>query len=219
MDFAGAAGSMSSVADNDPRNDPATWSSTVLLVGRFLTILRLVTIGCLVAVVAQLAQTNIVKAPPWADPLVGGALLVYAVGAVLLVVLLQLVRSHPFWLVELGLLLDGVILIFIALNTSDVLGLFVLLPILAVGIMRGLATALAALAAGIFVFLLQIALLTAQIEKLKQFATWPLQTQVLTLGLFMVLMLLWVSMMAGSSAALVRQHARIASQKAEQATE
>src|SRR5215217_2746111 len=81
VECAGAAGYMSSGADNDPRNDPESWSSTVLLVGRFLTVLRLVTIGCLVAILAAMSQADIVTAPPWEDNLVGGALLAYAVVA------------------------------------------------------------------------------------------------------------------------------------------
>jgi signal transduction histidine kinase len=210
---------MSSVADNDPRNDPESWSSTVLLVGRFLTVLRLVTIGCLVAILGAMAEAGIVTSRPWEDNLVGGALLAYAVVALLLVGILQFVRDHPIWVVELGLVLDGVVLTFVALNTTDVLALFLLLPIMAVGIMRGLATALVALAAGIFAFVLHVFLVPEVLGRLQGFAGWPIQVQMLTLGLFLVLLLLWVSVMAGSSAALVRQHARLASQKAEQATE
>jgi signal transduction histidine kinase len=55
-----------------------------------------------------------------------------------------------------------------------------------------------------------------EIPKITQ---WPPQIQVLNLGLFLLLLLLWVSLMATGNAALVRQHAEVASRKAQQATE
>src|SRR4051794_17260278 len=164
---------MSSAADSDPQNDPESWSSTVLLVGRFLTVLRLVTIGCLVAILAALAQEHIIIAPPWEDELVGGVLLAYALAALVLVGILQVVREHPIWVVELGLILDGVVLTFIALNTTDVLALFLLLPIMAVGILRGLATALVGMAAVLFIFLLHIFLMPDAFRQLQAFSPGP----------------------------------------------
>jgi signal transduction histidine kinase len=62
-------------------------------------------------------------------------------------------------------------------------------------------------------------MLPGQMTQLQKVPTWHGELHILTLGLFLLLLLLWVSMMAGSNALLVRQHAQMASQKAQQATE
>ncbi len=209
---------MSAIANIEPRDENAPSTNTVLLVARLLTALRLLTIGCVVIILTALAQQGITSLP-WANVLVGPPLLLYAVVALVLLGILQLLPQRPMWVVELSLIVDIILLSYLALNTTEVLALFVLLPVLAVGILRGPATGLAlgVVVLGIHSFL--IVVLPDQIAQLQSVSTWHGEIYILTLGLFLLLLLLWVSMMAGSNALLVRQHAQIASQKAQQATE
>jgi signal transduction histidine kinase len=145
--------------------------------------------------------------------------LLYVVVALVLLGILQLLPQRPMWVVELSLIVDILLLSYLALNTTEVLALFVLLPVLAVGILRGPATGLSVgiVVLGIHAFL--IVVLPDQLAQLQRVPFWHGELHILTLGLFLLLLLLWVSMMAGSNAMLVRQHAQIASQKAQQATE
>jgi signal transduction histidine kinase len=209
---------MSAIANIESRDEIAPSTNTVLLVARLLTALRLLTIGCVVIILTALAQQGTVPLP-WVNVLVGPPLLLYVVVALVLLGILQLLPQRPMWVVELSLIVDILLLSYLSLNTSEVLALFVLLPVLAVGILRGPATGLAAgvVVLGIHAFL--ILLLPGQLAQLQQVPTWRGELHILTLGLFLLLLLLWVSMMAGSNALLVRQHAQIASQKAQQATE
>lgn len=209
---------MSAIANIEPRDEAAPSTNTVLLVARLLTALRLLTIGCVVIILTALAQQGSTP-PPWADVLVGPPLLLYVVVALVLLGILQLLPQRPMWVVELSLIVDVLLLSYLALNTNEVLALFVLLPVLAVGILRGPATGLAAGVVVLGIHAALIVVLPDQITKLGAVPTWHAELLILTLGLFLLLLLLWVSMMAGSNALLVRQHAQIASQKAQQATE
>ena len=205
---------MSAIANIEPRDEIAPSTNTVLLVARLLTALRLLTIGCIVIILTALAQQGTTPLP-WTNVLVGPPLLLYVVVALVLLGILQLLPQRPMWVVELSLIVDILLLSYLSLNTTEVLALFVLLPVLAVGILRGPATGLAlgVVVLGIHAFL--IVLLPGQLAQLQQVPTWHGELHILTLGLFLLLLLLWVSMMAGSNAPLVRQHAQIASQKAQ----
>jgi signal transduction histidine kinase len=209
---------MSAITSIESRDESTPSTNTVLLVARLLTALRLLTIGCVVIILTALAQQGDAS-PPWANVLVGPPLLLYVVVALVLLGILQLLPQRPMWVVELSLIVDILLLSYLALNTTEVLALFVLLPVLAVGILRGPATGLSVgiVVLGIHAFL--IVVLPDQLAQLQRVPFWHGELHILTLGLFLLLLLLWVSMMAGSNAMLVRQHAQIASQKAQQATE
>jgi signal transduction histidine kinase len=209
---------MSAITSIESRDESTPSTNTVLLVARLLTALRLLTIGCVVIILTALAQQGDAS-PPWANVLVGPPRFVYFVVALVLLGILQLLPQRPMWVVELSLIVDILLLSYLALNTTEVLALFVLLPVLAVGILRGPATGLSVgiVVLGIHAFL--IVVLPDQLAQLQRVPFWHGELHILTLGLFLLLLLLWVSMMAGSNAMLVRQHAQIASQKAQQATE
>src|SRR5262249_38920226 len=57
------------------------------------------------------------------------------------------------------------------------------------------------------------------IGALRQIAAWPGSVLLLILGIFLLLMVIWVSLLAGSNAALVRRDAQIATRQAQQATD
>lgn len=164
---------MSAMAKSESRGGgiEAT-TTTVLTIGRLLTGLRLLTIGCVVIVLTVLAQNGLLLPLPWQDPSTATALLIYAGLSVVLLLLLQFLPGRPMWVVEAGLLLDGVMLSYLALTRTEELALFILLPVLAVGILRGLTTGLAA---GVALTLIHFWRIPGELPQISQ---WPPQIQV-----------------------------------------
>ncbi|HUS16085.1 MAG TPA: GAF domain-containing sensor histidine kinase [Chloroflexia bacterium] len=184
--------------------------SPLLLVG-LLTLLRFLTAGAAAATLALLAHEGS-RPLPWADPIAGGLLLLYVMGACLVFALVYLAPRHSYWLIDLGLLFDLAILIALSLVTGGATVALVLPALFAIGIIRNVWAALLA----VTMFGLHLVPIWPPAHEL---ATLPQVYQAVLFGLFTILSLVWVSLVAGSNAQLVRQHARKATRNARQAVE
>jgi signal transduction histidine kinase len=176
-----------------------------------LTLLRVLTAGAASVILGAQAAIG-QRVWPWQDPIAGILLAVYVLGGALLFLLMALLPKRPSWLIDLSFLLDFALLGTLSLVTAGSTALLILPVLFAVAILRYIWAGL--LAAALFgLHLLPIW------PPGRDLVSLPPSSQALVAGVFIVLALVWVSLVAGSNAQMVRQTARTARHNARRAQE
>ena len=172
--------------------------SPILLLG-LLTLLRWLTAGTAIATLGALAQVQ-ARPLPWHDPVAGSLVLLYILGASLLFLLAYPPRAMPTGWSDVSLALDLVALIILSLGTGGATALLIVPAIFAISILRNIWSGLLA---GVLygIHLMPLWPPGPMLPTPPQQSGRPVQR-------YFILTLVWVSMMAGSNAQLVRQHAR-----------
>ncbi len=171
-----------------------------LLLSGLLTLLRWLTAGVATATLGTLAQPT-GRPWPWQDSLTGTLILVYILGAGLLFLLMALLPRRPLWLIDLSFVLDFAVLGLLSLISGGATALLILPVVFAVGILRNV---WAGLIAGLLFGLHLIPIWPPG----RELAALPPSSQAVLFGLYTVLTLVWVSLVAGSTAQVVRRGAR-----------
>jgi signal transduction histidine kinase len=184
--------------------------SPILLLG-LLTLLRWLTAGTAIATLGALSQVK-ARPLPWQDPVAGSLVLLYILGASLLFLLAYLAPRHAYWLVDVSLALDLVALIMLSLGTEGATALLIVPAIFAISILRNIWTGMLAGA----LFGIHLIPLWPPGDQLLNISR---DNQLVLFSVYFTLTLVWVSLVAGSNAQLVRQHARKARLSEKQATE
>ncbi|HMA34245.1 MAG TPA: hypothetical protein VKY74_07155, partial [Chloroflexia bacterium] len=196
-------------ADTEPADLEYEGSPVVL--AALLTLLRWLIAGAAAATLTALAQDG-VRVVPWQDPVAGSLLAVYALGTTLLFLLIYLARRHAFWLIDLSLAFDLLMLMGLSLATGGATALLVLPVLFAIGILRSIW-------AGLLAVTLYGVHLVPMWPPAHDLFRLPSTSQAVLFGVYTILCLVWVSLVAGSNAQVVRQHARKASQTAKRTAE
>lgn len=185
-----------------PESDAPDFDETgsPLLLSGLLTLLRWLTAGVATATLGTLAQ-HTGRLWPWQDPLSGSLIVVYILGAGLLFLLMALLPRRPLWLIDLSFVLDFAVLGLLSLTDGGATALLILPVVLAVGILRNV---WAGLLAGLLFGLHLIPIWPPG----HGLADLPSSSQAVLFGLYTVLTLVWVSLVAGSNAQVVRRRAR-----------
>jgi len=182
-----------------------------LLLSGLLTLLRWLTAGVATATLGTLAQlTN--RPWPWQNPLTGTLILVYILGAGLLFLLMALLPRRPLWLIDVSFGLDFAVLGLLSLTSGGATALLILPVVFAVGILRNV---WAGLIAGLLFGLHLVPIWPPG----RGLADLPPSSQAVLFGLYTVLTLVWVSLVAGSNAQVVRRRARKAHRDGRRAQE
>jgi len=177
--------------------------SPVLLNG-LLTLLRWLIAGAAVATLGALAQVG-ARPLPWQDPVPATLIVLYVLGAALVFLTSYLLPRQSYWLVDVGLLFDLVVLIALSLATGGATAILIVPPLFAIGILRNIWAGLL----GGMLFGLHLIPIWPPAHEL---AILPQSSQAVLLGLYTILGLVWVSLISGGNAQWVRKHARDARQ-------
>ena len=196
-----------------PESDAPDFDETgsPLLLSGLLTLLRWLTAGVATATLGTLAQ-HTAQPWPWQNPLTGSLLVVYILGAGLLFLLMALLPRRPLWLIDLSFVLDFAVLGLLSLTSGGATALLILPVVLAVGILRNV---WAGLIAGLLFGLHLIPIWPPG----RGLSDLPPSSQAVLFGLYTVLILVWVSLVAGSTAQVVRHRARKAHREGRRAQE